>query len=84
MGTELQMMYTKMVEKLEYQNREAVEHDQALRKSVWKLEAGFSKGLERNAGLLSKMLKVQKGIIALQLLNFGANTDTLNLLFKLL
>lgn len=84
MGSDLQIMYTQLVEKLEYQNREAVAHDQALQKSVWKLQAEFENGLDKNAKLLSSMLLVQKTIIGIQLINFGANTDSLNVILKFL
>lgn len=84
MGPELHTMYSELVEKLEYQNREAAEHDVAIKNRIWNLQANITLGLDGNRSVLKDILKVQKVIVLLQVLTLGVNNDTLSMLLKLL
>lgn len=84
MGSELQTMYTQLVEKLEYQNREAAEHDHALKKGVWRIKDELGEKIASNTALFKMMVKLQKGIIALLVINFGANAENLSVILRLL
>ena len=81
---DLGFMYTQLVEKIEYQNREAAKHDTELKKGVFKLQSDIERGLTSNRQELHTLVNLCKIIIALQIGNFGLTSDTIPALLKLI
>lgn len=84
MGQDLGYMYTQLVEKIEYQNREAAKHDTELKKGVFKLQSDIERGLNSNRHELHTLVKLTKAIIIMQVANFGVTSDTIPMLLKLI
>jgi hypothetical protein len=84
MGHDLGYMYTQLVEKIEYQNREAAKHDTELKKGVFKLQSDIERGLNSNREELHTLVTLCKVIIAMQFANFGITSDTIPMLLKLI
>ena len=84
MGSDLHVMYTQLVEKIEYQNREAAKHDTELKKGVFKLQSDIERGLDSNRKELHTLVKLCKVVITMQLANFGLTSDTIPMLLKLI
>jgi len=84
MGQDLGYMYAQLVEKIEYQNREAAKHDTELKKGVFKLQADIERGLNSNRHELHTLVKLTKAIIIMQVANFGVTSDTIPMLLKLI
>ena len=84
MGHDLGYMYTQLVEKIEYQNREAAKHDTELKKGVFKLQADIERGLSSNRKELHTLVNLCKIIIAIQVANFGLTSDTIPMLLKII
>ena len=82
MGSELHVFYTQLVEKLEYQNREAAEHDHELKKGVFRLKSEITDGQVRITSELKKLVKFTKGVIFLQAVNLTANGVDLPTILK--
>ena len=77
-------MYLQIVEKIEYQNREAAKHDTELKKGVFKLQADIQKGLASNRHELHTLVKLTKAIIVMQVMNLSVTSDTLPALIKMI
>tara|TARA_B100000767_G_C19641949_1_gene482982 strand:+ start:460 stop:717 length:258 start_codon:yes stop_codon:yes gene_type:complete len=84
MGQDLGYMYAQLVEKIEYQNREAAKHDTELKKGVFKLQSDIERGLNSNRHELHTLVKLTKAIIIMQVANFGVTSDTIPMLLKLI
>lgn len=84
MGHDLGYMYAQLVEKIEYQNREAAKHDTELKKGVFKLQSDIERGLNSNRHELHTLVKLTKAIIIMQVANFGVTSDTIPMLLKLI
>ena len=84
MGQDLGYMYAQLVEKIEYQNREAAKHDTELKKGVFKLQSDIDRGLNSNRHELHTLVKLTKAIIIMQVANFGVTSDTIPMLLKLI
>tara|TARA_R110002074_G_scaffold360691_1_gene533483 strand:- start:2683 stop:2937 length:255 start_codon:yes stop_codon:yes gene_type:complete len=84
MEQDINRMYNKLVEKLEYQNRAAAEHDFELKKGIKDTNHETARAMEGNRAVLHSMLNAIKIMIALQIANLGANTETLSSLLRLL
>ena len=82
MGNDLHALYTQLVEKLEYQNREAAEHDHALKKGVFRLKQDITDGQSRITDQLKELVRWTKVIIAMQVANFGVNGADLPMIIK--
>lgn len=82
MGNELHAIYTQLVEKLEYQNREAAEHDHALKKGVFKLKQDITEGQFKIESQLKELVRWTKVIILMQVANFGVNGVDLPMIIK--
>lgn len=84
MGHDLGYMYAQLVEKIEYQNREAAKHDTELKKGVFKLQSDIERGLNSNRHELHTLVKLTKAIIIMQVANFGVTSDTIPMLLRLI
>lgn len=84
MGSELHVMYTQLVEKLEYQNREAAEHDHELKKGVFKLKSDINEGQAKICSEIKTLVKYTKIIIIMQVANVGVTGDYLSMVLKYL
>ena len=82
MGNEIHVIYTQLVEKLEYQNREAAEHDHALKKGVFRLKQDIIEGQSRITTQLKELVRWTKVIILMQVVNLGANGVDLPTIIK--
>jgi len=82
MGNDLHALYTQLVEKLEYQNREAAEHDHALKKGVFRLKQDITDGQSRISDQLKELVRWTKVIIVMQVANFGVNGADLPMIIK--
>jgi hypothetical protein len=84
MGQDLSYIYAQLVEKIEYQNREAAKNDTELKKSIFKLQANIERGLSSNRQELHTLVMLCKVIILIQVANFGLTSDTIPMLLKLI